>query len=274
MGPVASRSARARPAIPTLRAHFAAGRATLSRMTSPRHGRAAGPLRRIAAVSVLAVFALTVTVGVALACTDRGGSACGPIRFQGAPSTNDVGVEVGGTCLEPGITDYVVTLSGPNGYQIVIAQGSVSPPNPIIPKTVLNVPSAGTYSLTVTTTTNSGETQSCVTGTTTLAAEVPSKAATPTPEPSPSEAPTPKPTKKPTPEPSADVTEAPTEAPTDEPTEAPTEEITEAPATDEPLPSETGAATFEPNPSIGDASPTPTGPVLRGVGCNSSVPTM
>ena len=222
-------------------------------MTSPRHGRVASPLRRIAAVSVLAVFALAVTVGVALACTDRGGSACGPIRFEGAPSTLNVGVQVGGTCVEPGITDYVVTLSGPNGYQIVIAQGSVSPPNPIIPQTVLNVPTAGTYTLTVTTTTNSGETQDCVIGTTRLAADVPSKAATPTPEPSPSESPSPKPTKKPTPEPSAEVTEA----PTDQPTEAPTDEVTEAP-TEEPFPSETGAATFEPNPSITDASPTPT----------------
>jgi len=240
------------------RALSAPGRATLSPMTSPRHGHVAGPLRRIAAASVLAVFAFTVTVGVALACSDRGGSACGPVRIEGAPDSLNVGVEVGGTCVEPGITDYVVSLSGPGDYLIVIAQGSVNPPNPIIPPTVLSVPSAGTYTITVSTTTNSGETQTCVSGTTTRSAQVPAKAATPTPEPSPSESPSPKPTKKPTPEPSADVTEAPTDEPTDEPTEAPTDEVTEPPASEEPLPSEPGVATFDPNPSISDASPTPT----------------
>jgi len=125
---------------------------------------------------------------------------------------------------------------------------------------VIAVPAAGMYTLTVNTTTNSGETGDCVVGSSTKAVEVRLQAASPSPEPSPEATPTPKPTKKPTPEPSADVTETPTEAPTEEITEAPTEEVTEVPASEEPAASESGAATFEPNPSVteGTATPTPT----------------
>ena len=208
--------------------------------------RAAGSrLRGLGLAFVLAVFVTSVTVGVAFACTSRGDAACGPIRFEAAPNSLNVGISIGGTCLEPGTTDYSVTLTGPGGFSQVIAQGSVSPPTPVVPQAVFAVPAAGQYHLVYTTTTNRGETQDCVTGTTELMVQVPSGAQptavatekpSPSPSPSASESPTPspektpKPTRKPTP---TDV--VPTEAPTDEiaseaPSEAPSEVASEIPA--------------------------------------------
>jgi hypothetical protein len=216
---------------------------------SPFRRVAGRHLRGFALAFVLAVFAASVTVGVAMAaCTDRGAAACGPIRFQAAPSSLNVGIAIGSTCLEPGITDYSVTLTGPGGFSQTIAQGSVSPPNPIVPAAVFSVPAAGNYRLVYTTTTNQGETGNCVTGTTELLVTVPSgeKPTTkpsPTPSPSPSESPTP------TPETTPELTAEPvqTDVPTDEPTDVPTDAV----ATDVPVesPSEIPAGSAEASPT-------------------------
>lgn len=206
-------------------------------------------LRRLAFALVLGSLMAAVSVGLVLAaCTQRVGSACGPIRFEGSPSGLAVGVAVGSTCGEPGTTDFSVTLTGPGGFDRVLAQGSVSSNSPIVPTQVVRVPVAGDYTLTVTTTTNQGETGACVTGTTQLttrvpAAPKPTPTASPSPSPTPTESPTPRPTKKPTPEPT-----------TSEITEAPTEQVTETPTEI----ASTGPATFEPNPSVGSGSLAPT----------------
>jgi outer membrane biosynthesis protein TonB len=211
---------------------------------------AARHLRRLAFAFALGVVAMWVTAGIVIAaCTQRDGSACGPIRFEGSPTDLQVGVSVGSTCVEPGTTDYIVTLTGPGGFERVLAQGAASAGTPIVPTQVVKVRTAGAYTLTVTTTTNQGETGACVTGTTQRTVQVPSAPkATPTPKPTPT--PSPSPTPEPTPEPTE-------EPPVDEVTEPPVDEVTEPPV--EPpteVPSE-GPATFEPNPSVDAASPTP-----------------
>jgi hypothetical protein len=211
--------------------------------------RAAGRhLRGLALAFVLGVLVASVSVGVAMAaCTNRGDAACGPIRFQGAPSSLNVGISIGSTCLEPGTTDYSVTLTGPGGFNQTIAQGSVSPPAPIVPSAIFSVPVAGDYHLIYTTTTNQGETGNCITGTTELMVTVPSgekptTAPKPTPSPSPSESPTPTPekTSKPTREPT------PTDVPIDVPTDVPTETATDVPVD---TPSEIPAGSAEASPS-------------------------
>lgn len=220
------------------------------RRSSLRH--AAGSRHRgLGLALVLGPLAAIVAVGVALACTNRGDAACGPVRFQAAPSSLNVGIQIGSTCLEPGTTDYAVTLSGPNGFSQVIAQGSVSPPNPIVPQSVFAVPTAGRYILTYTTTTNRGESQECVTGTTELMVEVPSGV-------KPTQAPTPTPTLSPSPAPTEEVTPKPTNEPTatEQITETPTEEVvTEAPSEQPGESASEAPATFESSPSVGSAGP-------------------
>ncbi len=215
-------------------------------------------LRRLGLALVLGLFALWATVGAALAaCQTVGAAFCGPIRFEGAPSANAVGVQVGSTCTQPGTTDYQVTLSGPDGFSRVLAQGSVSTDVQIVPMQVIKVPKAGEYSLTVTTTANQGETGGCVTGTTVRTVKVPAQAKptpkpTPSPSPTPEDTPTPRPTKEPTEPPAEEITEAPTDQPAEEVTEAPTEVPAES--------ASEGPATFEPNPSVdagGSPAPTP-----------------
>ena len=209
-------------------------------------------LRRLALALALGVIALWVTAGLVFAaCSQRDGAACGPIRFEGSPTDLAVGVSVGSTCVEPGTTDYVVGLTGPGGFEQTIAQGAVSTGTAIVPTRVVKVPTAGAYTLTVTTTTNQGETGTCITGTTRKTVQVPSAPRpTPTPKPTPSPSPTPSPTPEPTDEPTA-------EPPVEEVTEAPVEEVTEAPAETPVETASEGPATFEPNPSVDGASPTP-----------------
>ena len=207
-------------------------RATLAPMRRSSLRRAARRrLRGFALAFVLGVLVASVTVGVAMAaCTDRGDAACGPVRFQGAPSTLNVGIAIGSTCLEPGTTDYSVNLTGPGGFSLTIAQGSVSPPNPIVPSAVFSVPTAGEYRLIYTTTTNQGETGNCITGTTELMVTVPSgeKPTTkPKPTPTPTEEPTPTPTDEVTPVPTDEP--APTDVPVDVPTDVPTDQPTDVP---------------------------------------------
>jgi hypothetical protein len=215
--------------------------------------RAAGSrLRGLGLAFVLAVFASSVTVGMALACTSRGEAACGPIRFQGAPTSLNVGVEIGSTCLEPGTTDYSVTLTGPNGFNQVIAQGSVNPPAPIVPQSIFAVPVAGKYRLVYTTTTNRGETLDCVTGTTELMVDVP-EGAQPTPEATPSASPSPSPSASESPSPSPDVTPRPTKTPrpTVEVSAAPTDQGGSGAPSDQPsgAASEVPAGSVEPSPA-------------------------
>jgi outer membrane biosynthesis protein TonB len=207
-------------------------------------------LRRLALALALGVMALWVTAGLVLAaCSQRDGSACGPIRFEASPTGLAVGVAVGSTCVEPGTTDYVVTLTGAGGFEQTLAQGAVSAGIPIVATRVVKVRTAGAYTLTVTTTTNQGETGTCITGTTQKTVQVPS-APKPTPKPTPTPSPTPSPTPEPTAEPTA-------EPPVEEVTEAPVEEVTEAPAETPVETASEGPATFEPNPSVDGASPTP-----------------
>ena len=209
-------------------------------------------LRGLTLAFVLAVFAASVTVGVALACTSRDGAACGPIRFQGAPTSLNVGIEIGSTCLEPGTTDYSVTLTGPGGFNRVIAQGSVSPPAPIVPQSVFAVPVAGQYRLVYTTTTNRGETLDCVTGTTELMVDIPA-GAQPTPEATPSPSPSPSPSASESPSPSPDVTPKPTKTPkpTAETSAAPTDQGAAGSPSDQPSEpaSQAPAGSAEPSPS-------------------------
>jgi outer membrane biosynthesis protein TonB len=207
-------------------------------------------LRRLALALALGVMALWVTAGLVLAaCSQRDGSACGPIRFEASPTGLAVGVAVGSTCVEPGTTDYVVTLTGAGGFEQTLAQGAVSTGTAIVPTQVVKVRTAGAYTLTVTTTTNQGETGTCITGTTRKTVQVPS-APRPTPTPKPTPSPTPSPTPEPTDEPTA-------EPPVEEVTEPPVEEVTEAPVETPVETASAGPATFEPNPSVDTASPAP-----------------
>jgi len=218
-------------------------------------------LRRLALALALGIIFLWVTAGLVLAaCSQRDGAACGPIRFEGSPTDLAVGVAVGSTCVEPGTSDYLVTLSGPGGFERTLAQGAVSADTPILSAQVVKVKTAGAYTLTVTTTTYQGETGTCVTGTTKRTVQVPSAPKpTPTPSPSPTPTPSPSPTPEPTEEPTA-------EPPVEEVTEPPVEEVTEPPSEAPVESASEGPATFEPNPSVGAGSPSPSGTDAGGAG--------